>query len=95
MNGLNMNEPSQTDWARIEAMTDEQIDTSDIPPLTEAFFAKAKVRMPLVTLTIQMEPTMLEWYKMQGEDYQQRMLAALRIYMEAHKAKPHRVMTVA
>ncbi len=87
MNGLNMNEPSQTDWTRIEAMTDEQIDTTDIPPLTEAFFAKAKVRVPLVTLTIQMDPTLLEWYKTQGENYKQRMIAALRIYMVAHEDK--------
>lgn len=26
-----------TDWARIDAMTDAEIDTSDIPPLTECF----------------------------------------------------------
>jgi len=26
---------SRTDWARLDAMTDEEIDTSDIPPLTE------------------------------------------------------------
>jgi hypothetical protein len=40
-----MNNTSKTDWARIDAMTDDDIDTSDIPPLDEAFFAKAKLRM--------------------------------------------------
>ncbi len=37
---------SKTDWDRIDAMDDEAIDTSDIPPLDESFFAKAKVRLP-------------------------------------------------
>lgn len=27
----------KTDWARIDAMSDEDIDTSDIPPLTDEF----------------------------------------------------------
>ncbi len=41
-----MNNPSETDWARIDAMTDDEIDTSDIPPMTEDFFAKATLRLP-------------------------------------------------
>jgi hypothetical protein len=41
-----MSNPSKTDWDRIDAMTDEDIDTSDIPPLTDDFFAKAKLRSP-------------------------------------------------
>jgi hypothetical protein len=34
---IQLNEPSKTDWTRIDEMTDEMIDTSDIPPLDEAF----------------------------------------------------------
>ena len=30
---------SRTDWARIDAMTEEEIDSSDIPPLPEEFDA--------------------------------------------------------
>jgi hypothetical protein len=41
-----MNNPSGTDWARIDAMTDDEIDTSDIPLMTEDFFAKATLRLP-------------------------------------------------
>ncbi|UBF24531.1 hypothetical protein K9N68_22960 [Kovacikia minuta CCNUW1] len=41
-----MNNSSRTDWERIDAMADEEIDTSDIPPLDESFFATAKLRMP-------------------------------------------------
>jgi len=87
MNVKNMNRPSETDWARIDAMTDEMIDTSEIPPLTDEFFAKATLRMPRpsVTVTIHVEPEVLEWFKAQGDDYDRRMNAALRIYVEAHK----------
>lgn len=48
----NMNKPSETDWARIDAMTDEEIDISDIPPLTDDFFQRAKVRMPRRRITV-------------------------------------------
>lgn len=37
---------SQTDWARIDQMTDEDIDTSDIPPLDEEFFKRARLMLP-------------------------------------------------
>ena len=86
-----MNKPSETDWARIDAMTDEEIDTSDILPLTEDFFKRAKVRMPrhMVAVTVQVDPDVLAWFKAQGEDYEQRMNAALRIYAEAHQAAQH------
>jgi hypothetical protein len=46
MSVSNLKRPSETDWAKVEAMTDEEIDTSDIPPLHEAFFANAKLRLP-------------------------------------------------
>jgi hypothetical protein len=37
----------QTDWARIDALTDDTIDTSDIPPLSQTFFQRAVLRTPL------------------------------------------------
>lgn len=89
MNATNMNKPSETDWARIDAMTDEAIDTSDIPPLSDDFFTKAAWRMPqsavAVTVTVSVEPEVLAWFKAQGGDYARRMTAALRIYFEAHQ----------
>lgn len=46
MSEKNLNKNSKTDWARLDAMTDEDIDTSDIPPLDGDFFANAELRMP-------------------------------------------------
>jgi hypothetical protein len=37
---------SKTDWERVDSLTDDDIDTSDIPSLDETFFTIAKVRLP-------------------------------------------------
>jgi hypothetical protein len=34
---------SLTDWERVDALTDDEIDTSDIPPLDDDFFANAEL----------------------------------------------------
>jgi hypothetical protein len=36
-----MESNSETNWAKLDAMTESEIDTSDIPPLTEEFFNKS------------------------------------------------------
>ena len=88
MKDNNMNKPTKTNLERFDAMTDEMIDTSEIPPLTEAFFATAKWRMPKpkVKVTVEVEPEVMEWFKAQGENYQRYLAAALRIYAQAHQA---------
>jgi uncharacterized protein (DUF4415 family) len=69
-------------------MSDEDIDTSDIPPLTDEFFAKAKLRMPdssPATVAVHIDAETLAWFQSKGEDAEQHMAAALRIYAEAQK----------
>lgn len=68
-------------------MTDDMIDTSDIPPLTDKFFATAKWRMPknAVIVTVEVEPEVAEWYKAQGDNCARYLAAALRIYAQAHQ----------
>jgi len=82
-----MKKPTRTDWARIDAMNDETIDTSDIPTLDESFFETAKWRKPnnKVTVTLEVEPEVMDWFKSQGADYQRYISAALKIYAEAHQ----------
>ena len=50
-----MSNISKTDWNRIDEMKDEDIDTSDIPPLSEDFWAKAQLRMPNAPVTVEFE----------------------------------------
>jgi uncharacterized protein (DUF4415 family) len=68
-------------------MKDEEIDTSDIPPLDETFFAEAEIRMPPTkpSITIRLDPDVLEWFKGQGKGYQTRINAVLRRYVAAQK----------
>ena len=84
----NMKEHSETDLALFDTTTDEMIDTSEIPPLSEEFFEEATwlVLDEPVTVTIQIEPDTFAWYKAQGDNYQERLAAALRLYAEAHKS---------
>lgn len=70
------NEPtlsrSLTDWERLDAMTDEEIDLSDIPEITPEMFARAVVRRGLkppphqTQLTLRVDSDVLEWFKQQG-----------------------------
>lgn len=82
---------SRTDWARVDAMKDEDIDLSDIPEITPDMFAKAVVRHGLKPvprkeqLTLRVDRDVLEWFKKQGRGYQTRINQLLRAYMEAHK----------
>lgn len=86
MSESNMNRSSETDWKRVEDMTDEQIDTSDIPPLDDSFFAKAKLRLPKqVSVTMRVDADLLDWFKAQGEEYESLINNALRSYVEGQK----------
>ena len=81
---------SGTDFERLDAMTDEDIDLSDIPEITPEMFAKGVVRRGLnpITkrqLTLRLDSDVIEWFKEQGEGYQTRMNALLRAYMNEHK----------
>ncbi|MFN0119029.1 MAG: BrnA antitoxin family protein [Blastocatellia bacterium] len=68
-------------------MTDEEIDTTDIPPLGPSFFARAKSRAPLrkAILTMTVDADVLDWFRAQGDDFETRLNAALRIYADAHR----------
>jgi uncharacterized protein (DUF4415 family) len=82
-----MNSTSKTDWERIDAMRDEDIDTSDIPPLSAEFWAKAKLRSTKqITTSVQIDPETFAWFQSQGENAAQQMSVALKIYAEAHKS---------
>jgi uncharacterized protein (DUF4415 family) len=86
MSESSMNRQSETDWKRVEEMKDEEIDTSDIPPLDDSFFAKAKLRMPKrVSVTMRVDADLLDWFKSQGGEYESLINSALRSYVEDHK----------
>ena len=86
MKDSNLKNSSATDWDRINQLTDEEIDTSDIPPLDADFFARADLRLPHKSdVTLSVDEDVLEWFRAQGSEYQEKMNVALRIYAEAHR----------
>ncbi len=88
----NTSKKSQTDWKRVDAMSDEKIDLSDSPEITPEIFARGVVRRGLkprgrkVQLTLRVDNDVLEWFKARGRGYQTQINALLRAYMEAHKS---------
>jgi uncharacterized protein (DUF4415 family) len=91
MNKESILKESLTDWERLDALEDEDIDLSDVPEITPEMFAKAVVRRGLKPapskqqVTIRLDDDVLEWFRAQGEGYQIRINALLRAYMEAHQ----------
>ena len=77
--------------AEIEAMPDDQIDTSDIPELDETFFETARLVLPAgtrkKTVIMRMDEDVLEWFRSRGKGHSTRMNAVLRAYMLAHRGQ--------
>lgn len=86
MNEKNLNNTSRTNWAALEAMDDAGIDYSDIPPLTEAFFENATLRIPASQAhqLVEIEPDVLNWFQSQGGEYKTLINSILRRYIESH-----------
>ncbi len=78
---------SKTNWERLRTMSDDEIDTSDIPPLDEGFFANANLRVPegTVPVLLNIDEEIAEWYQQQGGSFQGLLNTALRNYVESHR----------
>ena len=74
-----------TDFKRLRAMRDADIDFSDIPKLGKSFWKAARLAMPEPKdrLTIRVDHDVVQWLKKNGRGYQTRINAILRSYMEA------------
>jgi len=74
-------------------MRDEDIDYSDIPPLTAEQFAKAVVRSGIggpvakEQITLRLDADVLEWFRARGKGYQTQINSLLRAYMQAHAGR--------
>jgi uncharacterized protein (DUF4415 family) len=81
---------SHTDWARLDTLTDEEIaeairnDPDSFEPepgcLDHAVVVRAS--RPKQRLTLRLDADLVEWFKAQGPNYQARINAALRAYVE-------------
>ncbi len=77
---------SRTNWARVDALNDDEIDTADDPALSDDFFRRATWRRPgPVSVTVRVDPEIVAWYHAQGEECFILLSAAIVIYSEAHR----------
>jgi len=87
MKAKNTIRESRTDWNRLETMPDSDIDVSDIPELDKSFFDRSHVRLPQRkrSISLRVDPDVLEWFKHQGRGYQTRINQVLKAYVNAHQ----------
>lgn len=73
---------------QIAAMSDQDIDTSDIPEITDfTGFEVGKFYRPVKqAVTVRLDADLLNWLKQGGKGYQSRMNAILRKEMQQQKA---------
>jgi len=86
---------SLTDWKRVDAMTEEELERaiaadpdSDVKP----DWTKAKLVLPQrkQSVHLRVDPDVLDWFRRQGSGYLTRMNAVLRTYYEAHRKRRRR-----
>ncbi len=85
----------RTDLARIDAMTDEDIDraTRDDPDwagFEDIDWSKAEVVFPTPkqSISIRVDQDVVDFFKSTGKGYQTRMNAVLRHYVNEQKKRP-------
>lgn len=77
-----LNPDQEAELKALAARPDDEIDTSDIPPLTEAFWKQA-VRNPFykpvkAQLTVRLDADVLAWLRAAGAGYQTKLNTILR-----------------
>src|SRR5580692_4136782 len=85
---------SETDWARLDALTDEEIEASiandpDWQEFKDIDWSKAVLVIPpkKKAISIRLDEDVLDYFKKQGAGYQRRMNAVLRSYMQQKRKK--------
>ncbi len=88
---------SKTDWDRVRAMTEEEIEAAaktdpDAPPLDDEFWRTARVvaRPPKKRTGLRIDADVLEWFKAHGRGWPTRINAVLRTYYEHRHGKEGR-----
>ena len=80
---------SKSDWARVDAMTDEEIeaqmrDDPDWADLMDLDWSKATIVYPVPKnpVSIRLDADVLDFFKATGKGYQTRINAVLRHFMQ-------------
>lgn len=91
-NGELIRRKSETNWAALDALTDADIDAQikDDPDWSDDWnWGEAVLVMPpkKKPISIRVDEDVLDFFKAEGGQYQRRINAVLRSYMEQKKAR--------
>ena len=85
---------SQTDLARLDAMTDEEVERQAVSDMAELgvdpdWVEHAEVITPRTKdrVTVRLDHDIVQWLKAQGRGYQTRINAILRAYVESQRER--------
>jgi len=86
---LDPRKPRQLSRSEVRRLEAAPIDYSEIPPLGEEFFARARAPWPPAKkqLTVRLDADVLDWLKAQGKGYQTRINRILRAAMEGQVSR--------
>ncbi len=89
---LDPKKPRQLTPVEARRLDTVPIDYSDIPPLGDEFFTKAKAAWPPAKqqLTIRLDADVLDWLKANGRGYQTRINHILRAAMDSQPPRRSR-----
>jgi uncharacterized protein (DUF4415 family) len=80
--------PGKTDFKRLRAMKDSDIDYTDIPELPADFWKKAALyTQRKQSVSVRLDPDVLDWLKSKGAGYQTRLNAILRAVMDQEQSR--------
>ena len=89
-----LTEARKNNLARLNTLPDQQIDTNDLPELTDAQMAEMQrgrfYRPVKRQITARLDADVLAWLKSEGKGYQSRMNAILRKEMMAARKAENR-----
>ena len=89
MNRNDLNSSSGTNWKALESRSEENIDYSDILPLTDEFFERSTLRIPAdkADNLVQLDPDVKQWFQSQDSQYKALINRVLRQYIENNKTQ--------
>ena len=85
---------SRTDWARVRAKTEEDLDRDiasdpDFKDVPKDWYKSAEAIMPSTKklLSLRLDADVVDWFKQRGPGYQTKMNAVLRAFVQQKKKR--------
>lgn len=78
---------SKTDWDKVDAMTDDEIDYTDSPEITEAMFKVMRKYEPpkKITVNLRMDSEIVDFFKKHSKQYQTKINEVLLTFVRGYK----------